>query len=97
MEDLKYETWWKLHERAVRGETLNHDERAAYEAGLRELHEDEVLSGDLALLREAREAVMQLDAKCDALQAQRRKLKDEAARLESVLSKEARKLLGIEE
>ena len=34
MDEPAYRTWWALHLRVARGESLNAEERAAYEAGL---------------------------------------------------------------
>lgn len=97
MDDTEYKHWWTLHVRAARGEELTEGERVAYEAGLRELQDEEVLASDLSSLREVREAVSELDAKYEELQQRRHELKAEVARLEAGLSEEERKRLGIED
>jgi hypothetical protein len=76
---------------------LDEHERINYEDGLRELHGQEVLTDDLSALRRTRAAVLELDAKCEQLQAQRLKLRGRIARLEGALSQETRRTLGIEE
>ena len=39
MDESAYQAGWKLRLRAAHGASLNVEERAAYEAGLRQLHE----------------------------------------------------------
>jgi len=97
MDNLKYQEWSALHVRFARGETLTGEEQAVYEQGLKQLHEEEVLAGDIQSIRETREAVMVLDAKCDELHARRQQLKEQIAGLEAALSPETRKNLGIRE
>ena len=97
MHNAECECWWDLHLRMCRGEELSDEERAVYEAGRQELHDEEHLATDLLSLRQTRQEVMGWDAKCDQLQARRRQLKQEFSRLESALSEEARKALGIQD
>lgn len=47
-------------------------------------------------MREARDAVMDLDSKCEQLQERRRQLKERVAQLEASLSPDVRRKLGIE-
>jgi hypothetical protein len=74
MDKAAYQQWWALHVRSARGESLAKEEAAIYEQGLQELHDEEVLAADLQPLREARDAVMALDAQCERLQERRRQL-----------------------
>jgi hypothetical protein len=82
MDETTYQTWWALHLRAVRGETLNAEEQAAYQAGLRQLHEEESIPGDISALREARAKVATLEIEHAQLQARHEELEAEIAALE---------------
>ena len=97
MDDLEYQEWSTLHVRFARGEILTEEEQAIYERGLKQLHEEEVLAGDIQSIREAREAVMALDSRCDELHARRQQLKEKITELEAALSPDTRKNLGIGE
>ena len=55
MDDNSYSAWCPLHVRAAKGDTLNAEERALYEEGVRRLHEEEVL--DLGSLGKAQTAL----------------------------------------
>lgn len=93
---MAYQHWWALHVRSVRGEPLTHEDAATYAQGLRRLHDEEVLAGDFQAMREAREAVMALDSRCEQLQERRKQLKERVATLEATLSPDVRRQLGIE-
>ena len=95
MNAAQYEAWWQLHLRAARGERLSLKERAAYEAGARQLDQEEVMSGDLARLQQVRAAVAAAEAECAALRHRRDELDSEMASLEAKLSNRARQLLGV--
>jgi len=96
MDKAAYQHWWALHVRSVRGEPLTDEEAAVYTGELKRLHAEEVLAGDFQAMREAREAVMALDSRCEQLQERRKQLKERVARLEATLSPEVRRRLGIE-
>ena len=95
MDETTFQTWWALHLRAVRGETLNAEERDAYEAGLRQLHEEESIMGDIAALRESRAKVAALKTENAQLHARREELEAEIAALEAALSERTRQALGV--
>jgi hypothetical protein len=95
MDEATYETWWKLHLRAARGEALSAEETVAYERGLQVLDRKEILDGDLAELRRAREAVKGADARRAELQTRHATLAAEIATLEGSLSKRTKQLLGV--
>lgn len=97
MDKKDYETWWQLHVRASRGEQLNEQERADYEARLKQFHNEETLVEDTDRLRQLRNDVMALDDKCDELQSNRQQLKQRIGELEKSLSNDTRKALGIED
>jgi len=96
MDKAAYQRWWALHVRSARGEPLANEEAVIYERGLTEMHDEEVLAADLQPLRESRDAVMALDARCERLQERRRQLKEHLVHLEATLSPDVRRKLGIE-
>ena len=97
MDNPEYQRWWALHVRSARGGTLTEAEQATYQQGLKQLHQDEVLADDLPSIRQAREAVVALDSRCDELHARRQQLKQQIAQLEASLTPETRRNLGIRE
>ena len=97
MDTSTYERWWALHLRVSRGNGLSEVERAAYEDGLKELHDAEVLTNDFSVLCQTRKEVMDLDAKCEKLHALRQQLKGKISRLEAALTEESRRNLGIKD
>jgi hypothetical protein len=78
------------------GESLTDQERAAYEAGLREIEAGESYAGDLEELRRLRAEVARLKAECAELEAQSLALDRQIAALEAKLSPRVRELLGAE-
>jgi hypothetical protein len=95
MDETAYQAWWRLHLRVARGESLNVEERAAYEAGLVQLQQEEHLQGGLAALRQARAAVAVLEEQRRQGHTQREQLEAEIATLEAVLSEHTKQLLGM--
>ena len=97
MDESAYQRWQQLHLRFARGESLTAEERAVYESALREFHQDEQLANDIDSVRQAREAVLALNAEHATLQTQREQLQAEIVTLEAALSERTRQLLGVEE
>jgi hypothetical protein len=95
MDEATYKTWWNLHLRVARGESLNPEETAAYERGLQALDREEMLDGNLTALRLAREAVKQAEAGQTELRARRATLASEIATLEASLSTRTKQLLDV--
>ena len=91
MEEATYRTWWALHLRAARGESLTGEEREQHEAGLRQLHQGEVLR-EADALRQERAAVKALEEENARLSARREHLEAEIAALEAALSPESIRL-----
>lgn len=80
--------WSALHLRVARGETLNEEERAAYEAVLTQLDEEEerILSaGFLAKVRQTRNELATLEAERIRLTQEREALEAQIAAIEKVL------------
>jgi predicted nuclease with TOPRIM domain len=97
MDEPDYRAWWALHLRAARGESLDAEEQAAYEAGLTRLNQSERLAGDRAALREAREKVETLEAEYVRLHAQREQLEAEITALETALDEGTREQLAVKD
>ncbi|MBI1745142.1 MAG: hypothetical protein HYR55_00970 [Acidobacteria bacterium] len=96
MHETSYQTWWVLHLRVARGERLNPEEQAAYEAGLKLQHQEEVFNRDIAALRQARTALAALEAEHTQLHVKHDTLAAEIVRLEAALGERTRQLLGVE-
>ena len=94
MDETTYHTWWALHLRTTRGEHLNSEEQATYEAGLRQLQQEETSDQDIVLLQQTRTTVAALEAEQAHLQARHEQLNAEIAALEAALSERTRQLLG---
>jgi len=97
MDEPAYRAWWALHLRGARGESLDAEERVEYEAGLKQLHQEENYEANTTSLRQARATVHVLEAEFTRLQAQREQLDAEIAALEAVLDAGARERLAIKD
>jgi predicted RNase H-like nuclease (RuvC/YqgF family) len=96
MDDVTYGSWWNLHIRIARGETLTSGQQKEYEAGLSEMHAQEDVSGDIGRLRKKRSEVLSLEAEHESLQQRSSSLETEIAALESAMNANTRELLGVE-
>ncbi|MBC7818426.1 MAG: hypothetical protein IAG10_16185 [Planctomycetaceae bacterium] len=96
MDASDYSSWWQLHLRFARGETLSAEEQSRYEAIRDELDRDDELPL-LANAKHARTDLRQLEAERDELERQRQQLDSRIASLEDRLSGQARQLLGVGE
>jgi predicted nuclease with TOPRIM domain len=97
MDEATYKEWWPLHIRAAKGETLNAEEKAIYEAGCRALDAGEILDGRLEELKQARQRTEELEAERARLQTRYEALRAEIAELETNLSEPIRQALGVKE
>ena len=82
MDEKTYKEWWQLHLRAVMGETLNPDEQTEYNAGMRELDEEEreqLHSNSLVALRQVRTQI-------EKLQDAQAELREESVHLDKKIS-----------
>src|SRR5438067_12555449 len=95
MEEQTYKAWWPLHLRVAKGEELNPEERARYEAGLKQMYGEEKLDGSKAALRVARQRVVELRAEYARLRSEYEALEAETAAREAQLSEPTWQLLGI--
>ena len=87
--------WSALHIRAARGETLSPEERAVYEAGLKQLEEGESYPGVLTLLKQARAQTAALEAEQAELRVRHDARKARIAVLEAALDERTRQALGL--
>src|SRR5262249_61410867 len=62
MDENSYRAWWEFHRRAANGERLTAEERAGYEAGLKQLHEDELSVVDFTEIRQVRKIIAGIEA-----------------------------------
>ena len=97
MDEGTYTAWWALHVRAARAEHLTADEQAVYDAGLRELHQEEHLTADVTTLQQLRATVAACETEQGQWQVQRARLDAEIAILEAALSTQTRQFLGVQE
>ncbi len=74
MDPDTYQRWWALHLRVARGETLSAEERPFYEAGLKQLQQEETLKDPSDSIRELRAGIAALQAEHAQLHAQSEKL-----------------------
>lgn len=96
MTEEEYRIWWQLHRRVSVGETLSPAEKLAYETGLRTLHAEEHIEGDMKALRQMRNRIQEQEAILVRLQARHDTLIAEIHALESQLDERSRRALGIE-
>ena len=99
MDEQTHQTWWPLHYRVAKGETLKEDEQALYESGLQKLYaEEEAQLAPIRVerMRKERERIEELEAERARLQTQYEILRAEIKALEARFSEPTRKLLGIE-
>ena len=95
MDETAYRQWWPLHLRVARGERLSSEEQGAYETGLKQLHQEESLNGNMEAVRQARAAVQALEVQQSQLARERATLDAEIALLEAALSEPAKQTLGL--
>ena len=97
MDANTYQRWWAMHLRTARREDLSAEEKAFYEAGLKQLQQEDVIADGGAGLRDLRATTAALQAEHGRLHAQCEKLDAEIVALEAKLDNRARKLLRVEE
>jgi hypothetical protein len=97
MDEPAYRDWWALHLRVARGESLEATERADYEAGLKQLQQEETLEAGVTSLRQAQAAVRTLEAEHTRLRVQREQIDAEIAALEALLDAGTREQLVVKD
>jgi len=82
MDEPTYQQWWPLHLRASKGEVLEAEEQAFYEAGLCHLHRDETIRAPAALT-DLEEKIAAAELKNVRLEQQRELLERRLNQLQS--------------
>ena len=95
MSETAFQTWWKLHVRVARGESLTGEEGAFYESHRQDLETDEQ-SQLLLGAKNARDDLTALDSERSLLEQRRQELDAEIRLLEGRMGKQTRQLLGVE-
>jgi predicted nucleic acid-binding Zn-ribbon protein len=95
---MNQQTWWELHLRKARGETLPDEDERAYQAELaRQEEQAPPLPIDLAALKQLHEEFLTLSRENHGLQSRLAELENEIRRVEQQLSRETRQAIGITE
>lgn len=95
MGESLFQTWWALHVRVARGESLTADEYAFYDSHRHDLESDEQ-SQWLLGAKHARNDLTSLESEHSQLEQRRQALDAEIRLLESRLGQQTRQLLGVE-
>ncbi len=85
MDEQAYKTWWPLHMRVAKGETLNPQEQAVHDAGQQQLYAEEKLDNDIKELQQTRQRMLILKAAYNSLRARYEQIEAETAALERKL------------
>lgn len=85
MDESNYRSWWALHLRVARGESLDPKEQTAYELALARLHGGESVEAGASELRQVRAALRVLQAEQLRLNARQEERDAEIAALEALL------------
>jgi hypothetical protein len=95
MDETTYRRWWPLHIRTAKGEILNAEEQAVYEAGRQRMYAKETINGGLAGIRQARERMLELKAEYHRMRRRYEQLAAELVTLEAQLDAPTKELLGV--
>lgn len=95
MVDSAFQTWWELHVRVARGESLTAEESAVYQSGRQDLESGEE-SQLLLEAKHARDDLKALESERSELERRRQELDAEIRLLESRMGQETSRLLGVE-
>lgn len=95
MGESAFQTWWELHVRVARGESLTAEERTVYQSQLHDFETDEE-SQLLLGAKHAREDLTALESERSQLEQRRQELDAEIRLLESRMGQQTRLLLGVE-
>ena len=95
---LDWSTWWDLHLRLARGETLSEQEQQLYDAEVaRQDREAPPLKSGLEALKAMRQQVLDLGLDNADLRSQVTDLEKDIRLVEQALSEETRQALGVGE
>lgn len=85
MTELDYQQWWQYHIRVARGESLDAEEQALYQAGAEALDKEEAEQlqlATLANLRQLRQQIQQMTRTVQGLTQQSKQLDQQIAAAE---------------
>jgi hypothetical protein len=97
MDQVTYEKWWPLHLKAAKQEPLTAEEQAFYQAGKKELGDEEEIRIDYEEFRRLRAAIKAEEARFEKNMEKRKELHARIAELEASLSPRQRQLIGIQD
>jgi hypothetical protein len=95
MGESTFQTWWELHVRVARGESLTAEENAFYDSHRHNLEtgeQSELLPGG----KHGRDGLTALESERSQLEQRRQELDAEIRLLESRIGQQTRRLLGVE-
>ncbi len=95
MTESIFQSWWPLHLRVARGESLTPEEKSFYDATRQDFDSDEQLQ-PLRTTQLAKAELQTLEIERSQLEQRRRQLDTQIAALENRLSQSTRQLLGAE-
>jgi uncharacterized protein involved in exopolysaccharide biosynthesis len=95
MDQQAYEHWQNLHRRFVTGETLDAAEQVEYQAACQDMDATEILVGNLKMLQELRNKIMEAETEAQRFRQQEDELDSRIATLEARLDTRTRQFLGI--
>lgn len=95
MDHSAFQTWWDLHVRVARGESLTAEESEVYRSGQQDLESGEE-SELLLSAKLARDDLTALESERSQLERRRQELDAEIQTLESRMGQQTRRLLGVE-
>ena len=95
MNESAFQTWWELHVRVARGESLTAEESVVYQSGRQDLESGEE-SQLLLEAKHARDDLNALESECSELERRRQELDAEIRLLENRMGHETSRLLGVE-
>ncbi len=84
MDQATFQRWWEIHLRVAKGDSLNSEEQAVYDAVRQELERNESLQ-EVRSTREVLENLKALEAERSKLESRRQELESEIAALEKRL------------
>lgn len=90
-------TWWDLHLRKVRGDSLSEAEQQRYDAELARHDREEAPLGRVEAMRQLRDAATALTRDNAQLRERLAQLEAEIRTVEQALSRQSRELLGVSE
>jgi hypothetical protein len=96
MDEATFKSWWALHLRKAKGETLSDQELRSYNQGAEVLDAEEDLAGGVAAMKARRLRVLRLKAENALMHKRCEELDRQIAALEGQLDERSKRLFGVE-